>query len=124
MLHMADEGIYQSEQLAPVHADLVRKYFNKVGEDMYQVKPVLRAMITFKKFNFITNPAYKIKIPLDIIFCRNVMIYFDAKEKAEVVQKFATVLKPRGYLFVGHSESLMMAKDTFVNIGPTIYRKV
>jgi chemotaxis protein methyltransferase CheR len=123
MLRMAAEGIYQAEQLAPVEPELVRKYFNKLNDGHYQVKPVLRGMLTFKKFNFITNPTYNIKIPLDVIFCRNVMIYFDAKEKAEVVRKFAAVLKPKGYLFVGHSESLMAAKDIFVNIGPTIYRK-
>jgi chemotaxis protein methyltransferase CheR len=124
MLHMADEGIYQAEQLSPVHPDLVRKYFNKLSGNMYQVKPVLRSMLTLRKFNFITNLSYKIKVPLDVIFCRNVMIYFDAQEKADVVQRFAGALKPRGYLFVGHSESLMMAKDTFINVGPTIYRKV
>ncbi|MDR1397107.1 MAG: protein-glutamate O-methyltransferase [Desulfarculales bacterium] len=124
MLHMADQGIYQAEQLAPVDPDLTRKYFTKLDQNHYQVKPVLRAMITFKKFNFITNVTYNIRVPLDFIFCRNVMIYFDAKEKADIVHKFAAVLKPRGYLFVGHSESLMMAKDVFANIGPTVYRKV
>jgi chemotaxis protein methyltransferase CheR len=124
MLHMAAQGIYQADQLAPVDPELTRKYFTKLDQNRYQVKPVLRDMITFKKFNFITNATYNIRVPLDFIFCRNVMIYFDAKEKADIVRKFAAVLKQQGYLFVGHSESLMMAKDIFINIGPTVYRKV
>ena len=124
MLHTADQGIYQAEQLAPVDPDLVRKYFTKLSDGQYQVKPVLRNMITFKKFNFISHATYNVRVPLDFIFCRNVMIYFDAQEKHDIVTKFAAVLKPHGYLFVGHSESLMMAKDIFNNIGPTIYQKV
>lgn len=123
ILRQAAGGMYNADQVEPIEEGRVKRYFDSKGAGQYQVKPVLRKMVMFKKFNFMT-PQYKMKARLDFIFCRNVMIYFDAKAKNEMVRKFAQVLKPKGYLFVGHSESLMMAKDIFENVGPTIYRKV
>ncbi len=123
ILRQARAGLYKYEQIKLIPQPLITRYFDKRGQDDYQVKNSLKSMIIFRKFNFM-NPSYNIKVPLDFIFCRNVMIYFDANDKLDMVTKFAGTLKSRGYLFVGHSESLMMAKDTFANVGPTIYRKV
>lgn len=122
ILRKAKEGIYTHEQMEGMPKAQLERYFDS-KDGRHQVKPVLQNMITFKKFNFMSS-SYNVKVPLDFIFCRNVMIYFDAQDKLDMIKKFARVLKPKGYLFIGHSESLMAAKDMFVNVGPTTYRKV
>jgi chemotaxis protein methyltransferase CheR len=123
ILQKAAEGIYDREQLDVIPAGTVSRYFKKLADGRYAVKPILQQMVVFRKFNLMT-PQYKIKMPLDVIFCRNVMIYFDEKDKKEMISKFAKVLRSEGYLFIGHSESLAMSKNEFINVGPTIYRKV
>jgi chemotaxis protein methyltransferase CheR len=123
ILQKAAEGVYDAEQLAAVPLSSLPRYFRKLADGRYAVKPILQQMVVFRKFNLMT-PQYKIKMPLDIIFCRNVMIYFDEQAKKEMISKFAGLLQPKGYLFIGHSESTAMSKDEFVNVGPTIYRKV
>jgi chemotaxis protein methyltransferase CheR len=123
ILQEAAAGIYDQEQIEVIPVRSRARYFKTLADGRCAVKPILRQMIIFRKFNFMT-PQYKIKTPLDVIFCRNVMIYFDDKDKKEMISKFAGVLRPRGYLFIGHSESQAMSKDEFVNVGPTIYRKI
>lgn len=79
-------------------------------------------MITFRHLNLMSE-KFPIKSPLDLIFCRNVMIYFDRPTQERLVGKFFRYLKPGGYLFIGHSESLQWLKHDFSTIAPTIYRK-
>ena len=69
------------------------------------------------------DERFPIKSPLDVIFCRNVMIYFDRPTQERLVNKFHLYLKPGGYLFIGHSESLQWIDHAFESIAPTIYRK-
>ncbi|MBW2619599.1 MAG: protein-glutamate O-methyltransferase CheR [Deltaproteobacteria bacterium] len=126
VLTFASQGIYPAERVAPVPKHLRNKYFNKVGGGepvSYQVSPQLRRMVTFRRFNLLA-PTFPLKILLDFIFCRNVMIYFNNKDKIELLHKFHAVLKPGGYIFVGHSESLMMAKDIFRYVKHMIYQKI
>lgn len=126
MLEKASKGVYEASLLEPVPRPLLTKYFDRLGrgEDAsYQVKPRLRGLITFRKFNLM-NETYPLKVAMDFIFCRNVLIYFDTQDKVSILTKFHRALKPGGHIFVGHSESLMMVKHIFNYVATTTYRKV
>lgn len=90
-------------------------------EDNWVVVERLRRLITFKQLNLLQ--PWPMKGPFDAIFCRNVMIYFDGPTKSELVQRLARLLKPRGWLYVGHSESLLDDQTSFELNGRTIYQK-
>ncbi len=125
MLQKASDMTYESRLVESVPRHLLHKYFKRIrdnGEQLYQVSPGLRNMITFRKFNLMRQ-KYPLKAPVDFIFCRNVLIYFDQKDKIDILTKFHSVLKPGGHIFVGHSESLMMVKHLFRNVGTTVYEK-
>ncbi len=126
VLTHASQGVYSADRVEPVPKALLTKYFHKVqrnGETHYRVSSTLREMIVFRRFNLHT-PVFPFKIELDFIFCRNVMIYFGNEDKLELLKKFHKVLKPAGYIFVGHSESLMMVRHLFKYRKNTIYQKI
>jgi chemotaxis protein methyltransferase CheR len=126
MLEKASRGEYDPALLEPVGKALLGKYFDRQGRSegaSYKAKPSLRQVITFRKFNLM-HPEYPLKVPLDFVFCRNVLIYFDMEDKISILTKFHRVLKPGGHIFVGHSESLMMVKDLFRFVDTTVYRKL
>ena len=125
MLSKASKGEYEERLLEPVPRPILNKYFTKLGKGpgaLYKVIPQLREKILFRKFNLM-SAQYPFRVELDFIFCRNVLIYFENKEKLEIVTKMHHVLAPEGHIFVGHSESLMMAKDLYNYVGTTIYVK-
>jgi chemotaxis protein methyltransferase CheR len=123
-LKRAAEGLYQAEQVATVPKVLVRKYFLK-GEGQwsgwYRVKPSLLELIQFRRINLM-DPLPS-QPPFSVIFCRNVMIYFDADTKAKLIERLHSMLKSGGWLYVGHSESLLDQQHRFQLSGHTIYRK-
>jgi chemotaxis protein methyltransferase CheR len=125
VLARAAEGVYDDERVRDVPPAIVRRHFlrgrgSQAG--LIKVKPHLAAMVTFRRLNLM-DERYPIKSPLDVIFCRNVMIYFDRPTQERLVNKFYRYLKPGGYLFIGHSESLQWVKHPFLSVGSTIYRK-
>ncbi|MCF8041256.1 MAG: protein-glutamate O-methyltransferase [Desulfarculaceae bacterium] len=125
MLRLASSGCYLHEQMAKMPRELLFKYFHRRRESggyVYEVKPYLRHMISFGKFNLI-HAGYPRRTPLDFIFCRNVLIYFDGPQKQAIVEKFVDSLRPGGWLFLGHSESLLHTNRKLLCVGPTIYRK-
>jgi len=125
VLAKAASGAYDDERVRDVPADVVRRHFLRgKGESagMVKVKPHLTAMIKFRRLNLM-DETFPIKSPLDLIFCRNVMIYFDRPTQEKLVNKFHRYLKPGGYLFIGHSESLQWVDHPFKSLAPTIYRK-
>ena len=93
-----------------------------VEAGLVKVKPHLSEIIKFRRMNLMDD-RFPIKAPLDLIFCRNVMIYFDRPTQERLVNKFYHHLKPGGYLFIGHSESLQWVSHPFKTIAPTIYWK-
>jgi len=126
MLQKGSAGTYEARLLEPVPRNLLSKHFNRVkrGSDIFfEAKESLRSMITFRKFNLM-YPSYPLKIPMDFIFCRNVLIYFDQQDKIDIMTKFHKTLKPGGYMFVGHSESLMMVRNLYQHVGTTVYLRV
>ncbi|MEN6308355.1 MAG: protein-glutamate O-methyltransferase CheR [Anaerohalosphaeraceae bacterium] len=124
VLQRASEGIYDAERVAPVPAAAKNRYLSKVrcnGQHLFQVNPILQKMIVFKYLNLME--PWPFKGPMDFIFCRNVMIYFDKPTQQKLVNRYWDVLEHGGYLFTGHSESLTGITHKFRYVQPTIYRK-
>lgn len=122
ILQKAIAGSYPAQALAPVPRDYVSRYFFRAGEN-YVVGDACKSIVAFRKLNLI-NGTFPMKHPFDIIFCRNVIIYFDAKTKDALLKRYHSHLKNDGHMFIGHSESLMHMKDKFRFLKHTVYQKV
>jgi len=120
-LSVASEGVYLGENLSAISPGLVSRYFTDLGDGTYRVTPELRANVAFKKINLL-DPVNARK-PYHTIFCRNVMIYFDAKTRSALVDRFYRAMAPGAWLFVGHSESLTNYSKKFTYVQPSVYRK-
>jgi len=106
VLAMAREGVYGSYTLRNLTPVQVKQHFLPLGQDTFQVKPELKQLITFKNFNLVDYAGYRSLGTFDVIFCRNVLIYFDEAVKGKVIKGFHEVLQPKAFLLVGHSESI------------------
>lgn len=123
VLAQAQRGVYPLERLEPLPAAHAKKYFLKgKGENSgdARVRPELREMVVFRQVNLL-EPGWPVRGPLDAIFCRNVMIYFDKPTQRKILERFAPLLRPEGLLFMGHSESLHHAADLYRLQGKTVY---
>ncbi len=126
VLETAMTAIYASERIAPVPLPLRRKYLLKSrnpGTDVVRIVPELRQKVSFSRLNFMDR-TFGWQVPLDVIFCRNVVIYFDRPTQERLINKFCEHLKPGGYLFMGHSETLNGLDVPVVSVYPTVYRRV
>ena len=124
-LSKAASGIYRDERVGKLPQDLLRRYFLRgkgAQAGNFKIRPNLAQMITFRRINLM-DPSFPIRAPLDVIFCRNVMIYFDRPTQTRLIEKFYRHLRPGGYLFIGHSESLQWIDHQFTYLRPTIYQK-
>lgn len=124
VLQWAQQGLYDDQRVEPVPQSLKTRYLTQVrqnGRTLYQVGPMLKKVIVFKYLNLME--PFPFKGPLDFIFCRNVMIYFDKPTQQRLVNRYWEVLDRGGYLFTGHSESLTGISHKFRYVQPTIYRK-
>ncbi len=126
VLAHAAEGVYDIDRVSPVPAALLSKYFLRgTGSNSGKVraKAILRDQVAFRQINLLSSPwPFSAKTQFDIIFCRNVVIYFDKPTQRRLVERFTQVLRPGGYLFLGHSESLLGISDSFESLGRTIFR--
>lgn len=122
VLMKATAGIYPSQAITPVPINYISKYFERTDSG-YEVTKSIKSLISFRKLNLMEQ-AFPMKKSFDMIFCRNVMIYFDDETKSSLVRKFHHHLKENGFMFIGHSESLMYMKDIFRFLKHTVYRKV
>lgn len=120
VLTKAREGIYSEDSVKNLPESFKKRYFEKIN-DKYQVSPDVKKHITFKVFNLM-DPVI-IKNKYDVIFCRNVMIYFNAETKANIVSKFYEATKPGGYLMIGHAETIQRDKSKYLYVNPAIYKK-
>lgn len=126
VLRKAEAGIYGAGELANIDIDILKKYFKRGrGENagLFKVKDAVRGMTTFGRLNLL-DEAYPMKGSFDMIFCRNVIIYFDTASRKKLFDKFSGFLNDDGYLVMGHSETLTGLTSRFGFIGNTIYRKV
>ncbi len=125
VLRKAREGIYRADGVAKIPPGLLRSYFTEgKGADagVFRVKPVLQERIRFRQLNLL-GTHLPFTEPFQIIFCRNVMIYFDRATQEELVARLSRVLAPGGYLLVGHSESLTNIKHGLETVRPAVYRR-
>lgn len=124
MLKVAGSGVFPKERIQNLPTSLVKKYFLK-GEgqwkDYVKVKDEVRRLIQLSRLNLM-EPFIFLE-PFDCIFCRNVMIYFDKRTQADLVNRLYECLEEGGYLFIGHSESLTGIEHPFRYIRPSIYKK-
>lgn len=124
VLKIAEAGIYGQERIKNIRPDILRKYF-QVGTGQstgyVRIKSDVKKMITYQRFNLMDR--FHLQNNFDVIFCRNVMIYFDKQTQNTLVNKFYDSLKSGGYFFVGHSESLTGLKHPFNYVEPSVYVK-
>jgi len=106
VLAQAREGSYGSYTLRNLTPAQVKQHFNALGPESFQVKPELKQLVTFRNFNLVDYANYRSLSTFDVIFCRNVLIYFDDAVKSKVIKGFHESLYPKSFLLVGHSESI------------------
>jgi chemotaxis protein methyltransferase CheR len=121
-LEGARKGIYAPDRAAGIPPELLRKYFLARPDGSVEASAAIKSDITYRRFNLI-NASYPFKHPFDIVFCRNVMIYFDNPTKDAVVANIAKSMRPGGYLFIGHSETLGRSTPDFEYVQPAVYRR-
>jgi chemotaxis protein methyltransferase CheR len=125
VLRTAEQGIYPLERIAFMEEELKCRYFLRgTGrwDGFCQVRPEVRRLVTFRRINFMDNP-WPIHTRFDVIFCRNVIIYFNAQTQQQLLPRFAEHLAEDGHLILGHSENLHWLSRLFVSCGNTVYQR-
>ena len=123
VLAAAQKGVYSLDRVEKLSPERLHKFFLRGSgsqEGYVAVRPELKQMIEFRRINLL-DANYSVKGPLDIIFCRNVMIYFDKPTQYKILSRFAPMLLADGLMFAGHSESFLHAADLFRSTGKTVY---
>ena len=119
-------GFYDMSRLETVPKFLLEKYFDRAtatdGTPGYRVRQPLRDLNVFRRLN-LSTPPFPMKGPLDIVFCRNVMIYFDKEVRSRLLSEIYRLLRPGGYVLVGHAESLTGLETGFKSVQPSVYMK-
>jgi chemotaxis protein methyltransferase CheR len=124
VLAKASRGVYLADRLRTLSGERRQKFFSPVAgakEPSFQVSPALSRLITYKQLNLM-HPL-PMKGPLDVIVCRNVLIYFDKDTQRDLVSRMARLQRPGDLLYLGHSESLFKVSNDYTLIGRTIYRR-
>ncbi|MEW5816299.1 MAG: protein-glutamate O-methyltransferase CheR [Spirochaetota bacterium] len=122
VLEWAEKGIFTPERVTPIPKLLLAKYMSKLNDGSWEIKTTIKRMIYFRRLNLIT-PKFPFTHGFDIIFCRNVLIYFKKEDRFALIEKLHSVLRENGCLFLGHSESLLNNNLGFQLLRNTIYRK-
>jgi chemotaxis protein methyltransferase CheR len=121
-LRVARAGVYPATEVDALPSQLRERYFSKKGEGFCEVAPGLKKDVTFRRLNLM-NTSYPFRNPFDVVFCRNVLIYFDTPTKKAVCGRISDVLESGGYLFVGLAESLGREVGELEHVQPGVYRK-
>ena len=125
VLAQGEAGVYPQERVDKLPRETVARFFQKGANaqaGMVRVRPELQRLIAFKRINLL-EANWPVQGPLDAIFCRNVMIYFDKPTQYRILQRFLPLLREDGLLFAGHSESFLHAGDLFRPLGRTVYAR-
>jgi len=121
-LSVARNGVYSADRVQQLPENLRRKYFTPAGPDEMAVIDKVKRECTFRRFNLMNN-RFPFKKPFQMIFCRNVMIYFDQPTRDALVGRYHQCTEPGGYLFIGHSETLGRSQSRYQYIQPALYRR-
>lgn len=125
VLQTSRDGCYNSDKVCNVPAQLRDKYFERIGQNgstRYSVKSLLRQMTVFQRLN-LSKPPFPMRGPFDMVLCRNVMIYFDNSVRERLLREIHRLLRPGGFLLVGHAESLTGMLSPFKIVRPSVYVK-
>lgn len=125
ILDAAQKAIYAKERTAGIAMPFMKKYFLRSKDRkraLVRVCPEIRSQVTYRRINFM-DADLGISEKMDVIFCRNVVIYFDRPTQQDLMQKFYRQLRPGGFLFLGHSETLNGIDVDFTTVGSTVYQK-
>lgn len=124
VLAHAQEGWYDADRVNKLSRERAARFFvqGETREGRWRVRPELQKLVVFRRINLL-DASWPLRGPLDAIFCRNVMIYFDKPTQYRVLQKFLPLLRDDGLLFAGHSESFLHATDLFRSRGRTVYER-
>ncbi len=125
VLAEAKEGIYRAERVASLPPPLLKRYFlcgKGARERLVRVRKEVRNLVTFRRIN-LRDEDWPIRTVFDVIFCRNVIIYFDRPTQERLMVRLVNLLKPGGFLFLGHSESLIGMQVGLKHLGKTVYQK-
>ena len=123
MLAKAAAGVFTTEQVERLSPERLRRFFNKgtgANAGKVRIRPEVAALVKFSRLNLLDS-AWSVKEPVDAIFCRNVMIYFDKPTQKKVLDRFVPLFKPNGLLFAGHSENASLVNQSFKSLGQTVY---
>ncbi len=127
MVEKAQAGIYAADQVSTINPGLHDRYImvpiNNEDGGQVRIVPELRHKVRFLQMNLI-DPTYPVDHDIDVIFIRNVLIYFNAEDRAQVVRRLQSHLRPGGYLVVGHSEGMSVKSEGLERVRPTIFRKI
>lgn len=126
-LSKAARAVYSLDEIKHIPSDLKSRYLKSIHKNGTEYLKFDNAEVNFRiKFGVqnLNNPFHGMKMLFDFIFCRNVIIYFDAVTKKKVLEKLIEKIKPGGYLFLGHSETAVGANLPIISIQPTIYQKI
>jgi chemotaxis protein methyltransferase CheR len=119
-------GIYPESMMAPVPPDLLRRYVRRSkdrGQGLMRIVPELRNKVAFGRLNFM-DPSYPVDRDIDVVFCRNTLIYFDKPTQEAVLRQLCAHIRPGGYLFLGHSETLAGLDLPLRPAGSTTFRRL
>ncbi|HWR40626.1 MAG TPA: protein-glutamate O-methyltransferase CheR [Patescibacteria group bacterium] len=122
VLQTAAQGCYPADSLSDIPASWKLNYFRKPSKDWFQVTEAIKKEVVFRRFNLIGS-EFPFRRKFHVIFCRNVMIYFEQPVKMNLVRMFHEFTEPGGYLFLGLSEGLGRHESEYVSVMPAIYRK-
>jgi chemotaxis protein methyltransferase CheR len=123
ILKKAQKGHYRGKDLEGMPKKIMARYFTKLPGEMYAISEKLKEMITFRSFNLVTGNYAMFSRPFNLVFCRNVMIYFDKDTQQKVIDNLLNLLPPKGLLLIGHSESITRHDARISSIAPSIYEK-
>jgi chemotaxis protein methyltransferase CheR len=123
VLAHGEHGVYDDSRVEDLDKSIVKRWFVKSSQQpgKVRVKPELQALIYFRQLNLLQD--WPMKGPIDIIFCRNVIIYFDMPTKQKLVDRYADILPSGGHLFLGHSEAMNNMSSRFSLSGKSVYIK-
>lgn len=121
-LETAKRGVYTKEDMAPLPDKWKMEYFYRQEAEQWEVKDSLKKEVIFRRFNLMEE-VYPFKKKFHVIFCRNVMIYFDQTDKNKLIQRLQSNLAEGGYLFIGHSEAISKEDTGLQYVIPSVYRK-
>jgi chemotaxis protein methyltransferase CheR len=124
MVERGRNGIYEERTVDSIPAAERKKFVDPLGgeEGRYRMAQPLRSLIAFKQLNLLHR--WPMKGPFDVIFCRNVVIYFDKETQRELFNRYADILRDGSFLYIGHSESLYKVSERFRLVGQSIYEKI